>query len=427
MKALYTVSIHLLALAIRIASLFNKKAKRAIRGRKNWKQQLTHALKDTHQPVIWFHISSLGEFEQARPLIVRIKTNYPQYKLFITFFSPSGYEARKNFEYADGVFYLPYDTPQNAKAFLDILRPRHIFFVKYEFWLNFLNEITNRKQKEPLSCFLVSSIFRSHQPFFKWYGYLFRKALKSFDIIFVQDTLSIRLLKKIGLTQNICLSGDTRIDRVLEIAQDPIHFPEIESFCHQRKTIIAGSTWPSDDVVLIPTLEKLKHQHPHPLCFIIAPHQPDYKNVQKLIHQLERHNLSHCKYSQLSHLPSEHLHTYDVLLIDTIGILNKIYRYGFIAYIGGGFADGIHSILEPAAYGLPVVFGPNYQKFYEATELIRTKGAFSIKNEFELYTLFNEWLHNPQRYQSSTQAIKQFMDTHKGAVDRTMNFLNQYL
>lgn len=428
MKFLYTVSIHLLVLSIRLASLFNKKATLAIRGRKNWKQRLINTFKENHQPVIWFHISSLGEFEQAKPLIVRIKTTYPHYKLLVTFFSPSGYEARKNFEYADAVFYLPYDTSANAQEFLDIVRPQYIFFVKYEFWLNFLYEIINRKQKDQLSCFLISSIFRPHQPFFKWYGHLFRNALKAFDIIFVQDTLSARLLKKIGITQNVCLSGDTRIDRVLEIAQYPVAFPEIETFCYHRKTIMAGSTWHSDDAVLIPTLKKLKQQLPHHrLCFIIAPHQPDLRNVQKLIRQLERHNLSHCKYTELTNLSSERLKTYDVLLIDTIGVLNKIYRYGLVAYIGGGFADGIHNILEPAVYGLPVVFGPKYQKFYEATELIRTKGAVSIKNESELYTVLNEWLTNSDKYQSAVNATKQFIDTHKGAVDKTMSILNQYL
>ena len=425
MMFLYTLSIYSLALAIKIATLFNKKAKQAIEGRKNWRSKLLKFKQEfPHKKIIWFHISSLGEFEQARPLIIRIKTDYPEYAIVITFFSPSGYEKCKHFEYADAVFYLPYDTPKDARDFLNILQPKFSLFVKYEFWLNYLNEIFKRKNE--IQCFLISSIFRKHQPFFKWYGSIFRQALKTYDVIFVQDELSIKLLKKIGITNNVVLAGDTRIDRVVEIAQQEVSFPEIEAFSNDSITIIAGSTWEKDEKLLLPVIFDLQRYYSH-LRLIIAPHNVEEKNIQRLCQLLNKQGFNFVRYTQRNSLSTDELKTKNVFVIDTIGVLNKIYRYGYLAYIGGGFSYGIHNILEPAVYGLPVVFGPNYNKFYEAEVLIKTKGAFCITNKEDLKKTFFHLIENKDIYLTAQNAIKTFIEHHKGSVERTMSVLKNYI
>jgi len=425
MMFLYTLSIYSLALAIKIAALFNKKAKQAIEGRKNWRSKLLKFKQEfPHKKIIWFHISSLGEFEQARPLIIRIKTDYPEYAIVITFFSPSGYEKCKHFEYADAVFYLPYDTPKNARDFLNILQPKFSLFVKYEFWLNYLNEIFKRKNE--IQCFLISSIFRKHQPFFKWYGSIFRQALKTYDVIFVQDELSIKLLKKIGITNNVVLAGDTRIDRVVEIAQQEVSFPEIEAFSNDSITIIAGSTWEKDEKLLLPVIFDLQRYYSH-LRLIIAPHNVEETNIQRLCELLNKQGFNFARYTQRNSLSTNELKTKNVFVIDTIGVLNKIYRYGYLAYIGGGFSDGIHNILEPAVYGLPVVFGPNYHKFYEAEVLIKTKGAFCITNKEDLKKIFFHLIENKDIYLTAQNSIKTFIEHHKGSVERTMSVLKNYI
>ncbi|GIV26808.1 MAG: 3-deoxy-D-manno-octulosonic acid transferase [Bacteroidia bacterium] len=425
MKILYSISIYCLILIIRLAALFNSKAHQAISGRKNWRKQLKDKLSNNTAPIIWFHVSSLGEFEQARPLIIQIKTSYPHYKILLTFFSPSGFNARKNFEYADYVFYLPYDIPQNANDFIDIVKPSIVIFVKYEFWLNFLFTLKEKKEQYNIKCFLISSIFRKHQPFFKWYGSIFIDALKVFDKIFVQDELSLRLLKKINFENDIVLAGDTRIDRVIEIAQQEVNFHEIKAFCQSHKIIIAGSTWYPDEKLLIPVWAKLKQSISN-IRFIIAPHQVEEKNIQKLIQLFEKYQLTYLRYTQIEKNNTQ-LNSVDVLIIDTIGILNKIYRFAHIAYIGGGFSDGIHSILEPAVYGLPVIFGKKYQKFYEAVELIKLKGAFSIQNEEEVFIIFHQLINNKEFYHSAQKSIISFIDAHKGATFKTLNVLNNYI
>lgn len=422
---IYNVSIRILIGVIRVASFFNAKARFAIQGRKHWREKLKDILKNNNAPIIWFHVSSLGEFEQARPLIIRVKKQFPHYKLLLSFFSPSGYNARKDFEYADYVFYLPYDTPANARDFLKIVQPSYVFFVKYEFWLNFLNAIQKSKKEKSLNCFLVSSIFRKHQPFFKWYGRIFRKALLVFDTIFVQDELSVKLLKKIGITNNVVLSGDTRVDRVIEIAHQNVNFPEVESFCKDHFVLIGGSTWPPDEQILIPAFYDLKQSYSHLRC-IIAPHQANEKSIQRIISLLQNFQLKHIRYTQLQNYSSEELNSADVLLIDTIGILNKIYRFAQIAYIGGGFSDGIHNILEPAVYGLPVLFGKKHEKFYEAAELLKTKAAFEIHNKDELQTQVSEWMNKKESYKNAQNALQKFITTHQGAVEKTMKVLESY-
>lgn len=418
MKKIYSFSIYILIFFIRLASLFNEKARQSIIGRKQWRKKLRHALQSNTNKIIWIHVSSLGEFEQAKPLITRIKSDYPQYKILLTFFSPSGYNACKNFPYADWIFYMPYDTVQNAKDFLDIVRPQFVLFIKYEFWLNFLFEI--QKRKNNIKCFLISSVFRKHQPFFKWYGGIFRQALKIYDTIFVQDKLSLKFLKLLGINNNVYLSGDTRVDRVVEIAKQSISIPVIEEYCKNYRVIIAGSSWYSDEKILIPALVKLKEKYN--VRFIIAPHHPDKKNINKLVQLLDKYHLSYSKYTELSN--NDKIST-DVLIIDTIGILNKIYRYAHIAYIGGGFNDGIHNILEPAVYGLPVLFGKKYEKFYEAVELIKLCGAFSIENSDELLHHLEALLSDNEKYTSVQSIIKSFISEHHGAVEKTMQVLNK--
>lgn len=426
MRFLYSFSIYCFILGIQIAKIFYQKAKQSIEGRKQWRKRITEALKNNTSPVIWFHVSSLGEFEQARPLIIQIKQKFPQYKILLTFFSPSGYEARKNFEYADGVFYIPYDTPVNARDFLNIVQPQFIFFVKYEFWVNFLLEIIQyKKRQKNVRCFLISSIFRKHQPFFKWYGSIFIRALDAFDWILVQDELSIKLLKKIGI-HHVKLSGDTRIDRVIEVAHTAVDFPIIQNFINNCSVIIAGSTWYKDEQILIPALNQIIKKNHISLKCIIVPHHPDEKNVQKIIQLLDKYQLSYAQYTHLSAQNKDIKHV-DVLVIDTIGILNKIYRYGHIAYVGGGFTTGIHNILEPAVYGLPVVIGPKYQKFYEAVELIKTKGAYCIHDQKEMMNTLSMLLLDRKLYQSSQVAVKKFIFTHQGAVEKTMQFILPYL
>ncbi len=418
MKRLYSLSIHILVLVIRLASLFNEKAKQATQGREQWRKKLKDVLRNNQNEILWIHVSSLGEFEQARPLIIHLKSDYPEYKILLTFFSPSGYNACQSFPYADWMFYMPYDTVKNAKDFLDIVKPKYVFFIKYEFWLNFLFEINRRKNY--IKCFLISSVFRKHQPFFKWYGKIFRKALEVYDIIFVQDELSLRLLKLLGKDKNVHLSGDTRIDRVIEIAKQKVSLPIIEDYCKNYRIVIIGSSWPADEKVFVPALAKLKGKHT--IRYIIAPHHPDKKNINKLSRLLEKYSLTYCKYTTLS---SNDKITTDVLIIDTVGILNKLYRYADIAYIGGGFSDGIHNILEPAVYNIPVLFGPRYEKFYEAEELIKLKGAFCVRNENDLFDYLNELLNNKGMYTHTQSVIKSFIEEHQGAVEKTMVILNR--
>lgn len=424
MIILYNTGIQIMILIFRIAAHFHLKANEAIKGRKNWKQKITNALKNNQHNIVWFHISSLGEFEQARPLIIKLKSQFPHYKILITFFSPSGFNAQKNFEYADWVFYLPFDTPHNAKTFLDIVKPKFIFFIKYEFWINFLFEIQKRKKNNEIKCFLISSIFRKHQPFFKWYGKIFKNALNAFDIIFIQDNLSLKLLKKLNLSNTILPSGDTRIDRVIEIKQQNISFEDVKNFCNHSKIIICGSTWPQDEKIIIPAFQQLLQQHT--VKMIIAPHQPDKKNLDKLINLLHQYQLSYITYSKLKNITS--FETPSILVIDTIGLLKHLYKYGHIAYIGGGFSDGIHNILEPAAFGIPIIFGgKKYTKFYEATEMLQNKAAFNVLNHQELFKQLNALLLDNDLYSKTSNAVSQFIFQNQGAVNKTFETIKKYL
>jgi len=363
MKILYTISIQLFVIAIRIAALFNAKAKLWIKGRKAIFQKLAEATKED-QDIVWFHCASLGEFEQGKPIIECYKIKHPTHKILLTFFSPSGYEIRKNYNGVDWVFYLPADTKKNVKQFISIVNPIKVIFIKYEFWFNYMDELS----KKNIPFYSASSIFRKEQSFFKYDW--FAKQLNNVSHFFVQDQNSKELLKNIGFS-NCTLAGDTRFDSVINNTQKAIRIPLIEKFSKNKTTIICGSTWSKDEVILAKYIKENPNYN-----YIIAPHE--MQHISELKNQTNALLLSKANNINISDS--------NVLIIDSIGILSNVYKYGNIAYIGGGFGSGIHNILEAVGFGLPVVFGPNYQKFKEANELIELKGAKSISNYSELET-----------------------------------------
>ncbi|MDA3779752.1 MAG: 3-deoxy-D-manno-octulosonic acid transferase, partial [Bacteroidales bacterium] len=363
MHYIYNFSIRVYFFLIKIASLFNNKAKLFVDGRKNLFNNLNKI--DSKNKLAWFHCASLGEFEQGRPLIEKLKKEHPEYKILLTFFSPSGFEIRKNYRMADYIFYLPVDTPKNAKKFVDLVKPDIVFFIKYEFWFNFLKEI--KKNNIPL--YVVSAIFRNKQSFFKWYGKRYRKELAAISHFFVQDDESKRLLAKININ-NVTVTGDTRFDRVYEISKQSKELPIINNFKNDTQVFIAGSTWKPDEEIITSYINKNHNK----IKFIIAPHEIDETNIRRIENSIAD-NIPVVRYSNAN---EKDLSSVRVLIVDNIGLLSSIYKYANIAYIGGGFGKGIHNILEAACYSIPVIFGSNYYKFNEAVELVKKRGAFSI-------------------------------------------------
>ena len=361
MKTLYNISIHFYVIGIYISSFFNSKAKLWIRGRKNIFNKLQKETKN-YNNIVWFHCASLGEYEQGKPIIEAYKVKCPQHKILLTFFSSSGFEIRKNTPLADFVFYLPADTKSNARRFISIVKPIKAIFVKYEFWFNYMAELN----KQNIPFYSVSAIFRDEQAFFKckWWA----KQLKNVTHFFVQDKNSDELLSTIGFNNNT-ISGDSRFDSVIANTQNPVRIPLIETFSKSKPTIICGSTWPKDEALLAKYIKGKPNYN-----YIIAPHE--LQHISALQKQTNALLFSKANNTNIS--------SSNVLIIDSIGVLSNIYQYGKLAYIGGGFGAGIHNILEAVAFGLPVIFGPNYQKFNEATELIKQKGAISISNYKEL-------------------------------------------
>lgn len=378
MRILYNIAVFLYTSAIYIASLFNDKANLWVKGRKKIFENLRSAIKPGEK-IFWFHASSLGEFEQGRPVMEEIKRTQPEVKILLSFFSPSGYEIRKNYEGADYIFYLPADTKKNSQKFLDIVKPEMVFFIKYEFWFNYIDCISRKN----IPLFFFSVIFRKDQHFFRWYGSWFRKQLKKLNWIFVQDIASEELLKSINIT-NISICGDTRFDRVAEVAKNKKEFPLIKSFCGEDKIILAGSSWPADEDILT----KFINDSGTGIKFIIAPHEIHKEHIESIMQKLKVQSVL---YSELSH---ENLIDKKVLIIDCIGILLHLYQYSSFAYIGGGFGKSIHNILEAATFGKPVIFGPNFGKFREARDLIANGGAFCIKNEEDFKIISNKLLYD---------------------------------
>jgi len=389
-----------------VVAFFDNKARLWSDGRKDFLPRLKSKLEIENlqgDPIIWFHCSSLGEFEQGRPVIEKIKTSFPKFRILLTFFSPSGFEIRKNYDRADWVFYLPLDTPGNARKFVQIVNPVMVFFVKYDYWFNYLNEL---KLKD-IPVLLISAVFRPSQYFFQWYGTWFRKQLNAITWFFVQNEISHSLLKTIGM-DNAFITGDTRFDRVAEIASAKKDFPLIKEFCGNAQVLIAGSTWEEDENILIPFI----HGDFLKMKFIFAPHDTGSGRIQKLCDRIGK---SFIKYSELT---SENSNTAKILIIDTVGILAYLYRHATIAYIGGGFGVGIHNIQEPITFGIPVFFGPNFHKFKEAVDLISQGGAFSIRTTTEMIQPVSKLISDPEYYSKASAVCRSYVDQNKGSTEK---------
>jgi len=405
----YNLFLFLYRTGISIASIWNNKAKLWVKGRKNLLERLAGNLVTIDPPIIWFHCSSLGEFEQGRPVIEKLKSNYPDSKILLTFFSPSGYEIRKDYKGADWVFYLPLDSKKNAKSFFDIVNPSLVVFVKYDYWYYYLTEC----KKRDIPLLLVSGIFRQDQPFFKWYGNLHRKMLNCFTHFFVQDKESYDLLKSITIN-DVTIAGDTRFDRVSEIAEDFKAIEEVEKFCGDSQVVVAGSTWPDDEKIL----KEASANFPD-LKIIIAPHEIHKAHIDQLS-SIFPNSVFH---SQLIAHRSQPINP-NVLIIDNIGMLSRLYHYATITYIGGGFNKGIHNTIEAAVYGKPVLFGPNYKKFKEAIGLIETGGGICINSSTELLAILQKFINNKNELEFSSKNSFDFVKQNKGATEKILLYIN---
>ncbi len=413
---LYRIFISLYPKLAWLISFSNKKAFQWHQGRKGLFNQLTQAFHNNKNPVIWMHSSSLGEYEQGLPIIESIRKEFPTHKIMVTFFSPSGYEVRKNDQLADYVFYLPMDSPSNANRFFNIVQPSLIIFIKYEFWYYYLKEAQERN----IPLLLVSGIFRENQLFFKWYGGVYRKMLSFFNLLFVQNESSSALLKSIGLEEKIIVSGDTRFDRVLRISRDFEPLVVIENFCTGHETLVAGSTWTEDDE----ELDHFANTHLSVKC-IIAPHDIGLDRITECT-TLYKHSILFSAYitalQEGNPIPAET----NVLIIDNMGLLSRLYQYASIAYIGGGFGDdGIHNILEPAVFGKPIIFGPVYDKYAEAEELIEFGGAFSIDNALDLEKIIVELLENTEKNALASLVAKEYVESKAGATEKVMHIIHE--
>ncbi len=407
---LYDFALQLYAIGVKVYSPFNKKAKQWSEGRKNILKQIEEWIKPEDK-IIWVHCASVGEFEQGRPVIEMLKEKYPQYKICLTFFSPSGYELRRRFAGADYIFYLPLDSKHNAKEFIRITNPRLVIFVKYEFWYHYLNELHNRK----IPVLLVSAIFRKDQLFFRWYGKGFRKLLHWYKQIFVQEENSLKLLQKYRLN-NTTLSSDTRFDRVSFIASQVIPIPTIELFKGENKIIIGGSTWQKDDELLIQYINENKNPE---LKFIIVPHEIDRKYINSIQQKIQTTSVAFSKVNKQTAMLS------NVLIVDKVGILSSLYYYAHIAYVGGGFGKGIHNILEAAVFGAPVIFGPNYKRFKEATDLIELNSGFSINDYNGFAAITNKLITDEKLYTQSSEGCKEYVKANTGATQQIAEYLSE--
>ncbi|MBF4466544.1 3-deoxy-D-manno-octulosonic acid transferase [Flavobacterium sp. LC2016-12] len=409
MLFLYNLVVSIAGFFLKIIALFSPKIKLFIEGRKNVFTILEEKIKPTDK-TIWFHSASLGEYEQGLPVIEKIKEKYPSHKIIVTFFSPSGYEVRKNNNIADVTIYLPLDTKTNAKKFLKLVHPELVFFIKYEFWLNYLKEL--EKTKTPT--YLISGIFRDNQMFFKWYGGFYRKALKAFTYFFVQNESSKEKINAIGF-KNVIVSGDTRFDRVAAILERDNSVDFIEQFKNNAPTIVIGSSWPKDEALLTEYI----NQAPSTVKFIIAPHNIKQDQISNLKSQITKSTVLFSEKDNIKDLSN-----YDVFIIDTIGLLTKIYSYGTIAYVGGGFGNpGIHNILEPSTFGVPIVIGPNYSNFAEAVELVKIGGCIVISDATELKQNFDRLLLDEKYLKEKSQICKSYIQENKGATESIMKIV----
>ncbi len=407
MLLLYNLFIWILQLGIRLAAPWNKKAAESIAGRKHWEQNLAKNLAQKNK-IIWMHCASAGELEQGKPVIEKLKEIYPDFKIVVSFFSPSGYKSGEKYSSADAICYLPFDTKKNAEQFIKIVQPQLVIFVKYEYWYHHLSAV--KKHKIPL--LLVSSIFRKEQLFFKWYGSFYRNILTFFTTIFTQDETSIQLLNSIGIT-HCRMGGDTRFDRVATIIKNPKQIEGIEAFKNGGRLIIAGSTWPDDEVLFSAILNTL----PQDCKVIIAPHEINETHLSKLQTLFPTAQF----YSKLHEKKAS-----KVLIIDNMGMLSRLYQYADITYIGGGFnGSGIHNTLEAAVWGKPVIVGPNYQKFREARDLINDGAAFSITTDAELQKMITSLLSNKNQLLKSSTSAALYIHQNNGATEKIMDYIQE--
>jgi len=403
MFIVYNFIIFLASQIVKFIAVFNPKMKLFVAGRKSVFPTLEEKIKSSDK-TIWFHAASLGEYEQGLPVIEKIKEIYPNHKIVISFFSPSGYEVRKNNTIADATVYLPLDTKSNAKQFIALVHPEMVFFIKYEYWPNYLKEL----KKQQIKTFLISGIFREKQAFFKWYGGFYRNALTTFDYFFVQNESSKKLLQSIGFN-NVKISGDTRFDRVVSILERDNSLDFIEEFKNNKTMLVIGSSWPKDETLLVDFINNSSND----LKIIIAPHNIKAEQIQELKNSIIKKTVL---FSQVETGRDLSLLEYDVFIIDTIGILTKIYSYADIAYVGGGFGNpGVHNILEPATFGIPIIVGPNYSHFAEATALINMDGCISISNYNELKNALDLLLQNEDERHEKGHICSTFVQMNKGA------------
>ncbi|UXE68043.1 MAG: 3-deoxy-D-manno-octulosonic acid transferase [Chryseotalea sp. WA131a] len=403
----YTLGIRLLAILYRLAVPFNLKAKQFVRGRKNLFEKLSARFTGNSYKIIWVHCASLGEFEQGRPIIELIKKQRTDIKIFLTFFSPSGYEIRKNYEGADFIYYLPWDTRKNAEKFIAITKPSLAIFVKYEFWYNYSNEL--KKKNIPLVS--ASCILRPNQVFFKPYGGLFRKILKNFTAYYVQNLETKKLLASIGIPSTI--AGDTRFDRVLQIIANAKEVPLAKAFKNESQLWVIGSCWPED----LEVLSSFIHDHSYHLKFIIAPHEINEKFIVEIERSLQ------VKTIRFSKASFDNVADASVMIIDNIGMLSTLYRYGEVAFVGGAFGDGLHNILEAACYGVPIFFGDkNYEKFQEAHDLIMRGGAFEVSGYSDLKSKYELLNNKPENYLLACEVTKSYVEENRGATIKIVDY-----
>lgn len=400
---MYQVAIYLYLCGVAVASIFSKKVKKMWKGERQTLDILKSKVNPNHQ-YIWFHAASLGEFEQGRPLIERIRTDYPEYKILLTFFSPSGYEVRKDYEHADIVCYLPIDTIRNARRFLRTVRPCMAFFIKYEFWYNYLHILKHRN----VPVYSVSSIFREHQIFFRWYGKSYAGVLRCFTHLFVQNEKSKHLLHTIGI-DTVDVVGDTRFDRVLQIKEKAQQLPIVEAFKADKKVFVAGSSWAPDEDIFIPFMNECKDWK-----MIIAPHVISEEHLKRIEEKCKGKTV---RYTATT--PEEAAQA-QCLLIDCFGLLSSVYHYGEVAYVGGGFGVGIHNVLEAVVWKMPVLFGPNHQRFQEAQELIKAKGGVEITDSSSFARMMQQFMTKQEYLRLSGEAAGSYVESKAGATHKIL-------
>ncbi|MBU3681203.1 MAG: 3-deoxy-D-manno-octulosonic acid transferase [Flavobacterium sp.] len=410
MYFLYSLLLRGIEKVLPISGFFSKKMKQFVAGRSTTFARLAASI-HAQDKSIWFHAASLGEYEQGLPVMEAIKKQYPQHKIVLSFFSPSGYEVRQNNTIADVTVYLPLDTPKNAKRFIDKINPEKVFFIKYEYWPNYLKILAEKQIKT----YLISGVFRENQLFFKWYGGFYRQALNAFSYFFVQNESSKKLLQQLGKT-NVMVSGDTRFDRVAAILEKDNLLDFISEFKNETPTIVVGSSWPKDEGLLVDYL----NQSVHPLKWIIAPHNIKPEQINSLKQSIRK------KTVLFSERESKNLADYDVFIIDTIGILTKIYSYADLAYVGGGFGyPGVHNLLEPATFGVPIICGPHYNHFAEATALVQLGGCASILSAQELQETLDTLVQNADIRHEKGHICQTFVQMNTGATQKIINYTIQ--